>query len=71
MTLYLDFIGMAFSLGILWGLVPNTNLNPILKIILTIFFVLDHCGVMPVVAARIDEIDVNIEGDDDDDNKGN
>ena len=71
MMIGLDLIGMTFSLGILWGLVPNESVNPILKIILTLFFLADHCGLLPTIVMRIDEVDVNVEGDDNDDNEDN
>ena len=48
MNLYLDFIGLIISMGIIWGIIPNTVSTPI-KIFLTLFYILDHTGMIPTI----------------------
>ena len=54
--LYIDFVGMIISFGIIWGVLPD-SIPRLAKIGLTAFYILDHLGLMPTFALIFKEVE--------------
>lgn len=57
--LSIDLVGMIISIGIIWGIVPNDSIPNFAKVGLTLFFIVDHLGLIPTIGLIFKDMEDN------------